>query len=128
MIMNIQVNPNGRATGEGRTLSMYLLLNANEKVRPYEKIYVRAKLRVVNQLIFSVFWGTIEKQSKQIIYIGHVSFVNWMRIPDAASARSNWMQQSDVVRSRFWKFWIMHLEIVSGCSYVRFTFLYFVSG
>ncbi|CAN6997487.1 unnamed protein product [Brassica oleracea var. botrytis] len=42
---------------------MYLLLNANEKVRPYEKIYVRAKLRVVNQLIFSVFWGTIEKQT-----------------------------------------------------------------
>ncbi|XP_013589524.1 PREDICTED: uncharacterized protein LOC106297942 [Brassica oleracea var. oleracea] len=59
---------------------------------------------------------------------GPVRFVNWMRIPDAASARSNWMQQSDVVRSRFWKFWIMRLKIVSGCSYVRFTFLYFVSG
>ncbi|CAN6994474.1 unnamed protein product [Brassica rapa subsp. trilocularis] len=51
-----------------------------------------------------------------------------MRIPEAASARSNWMQQSDVVRSCFWKFWIMCLEIVFGCSYVRFTFLYFVSG
>ena len=37
---------------------------------------------------------------------GPVRFVNWMRIPDAASARSNWIQQSDVVRSRFWKFWI----------------------
>ena len=37
---------------------------------------------------------------------GPVRFVNWMRIPDAVSARSNWIQQSDVVRSRFWKFWI----------------------
>ncbi|XP_013639290.1 PREDICTED: putative wall-associated receptor kinase-like 11 [Brassica oleracea var. oleracea] len=33
--------------------------------------------------------------------LGPVRFVNWMRIPDAASARSNWMQQSDVVRSHF---------------------------
>ncbi|EFH55412.1 hypothetical protein ARALYDRAFT_901780 [Arabidopsis lyrata subsp. lyrata] len=46
---NIQVNPNGRATGEGKALSMYLNLNVNEKFKPYEKIYVRAKLRVLNQ-------------------------------------------------------------------------------
>ncbi|CAH2053228.1 unnamed protein product [Thlaspi arvense] len=46
---NIQVNPSGRASGEGKALSMYLILNANEKFRPYEKIYVRAKLRLVNQ-------------------------------------------------------------------------------
>ncbi|XP_022572259.1 MATH domain and coiled-coil domain-containing protein At3g58200-like [Brassica napus] len=58
---NIQVNPSGRATREGRALSMYLLLNANEKVRPYEKIYVRTKLRVVNQLIFSFFLGNHRK-------------------------------------------------------------------
>ncbi|CAH2053226.1 unnamed protein product [Thlaspi arvense] len=45
----IQVNPNGRATGEGKALSMYLNLDVNEKFRPYEKIYVRAKLRVLNQ-------------------------------------------------------------------------------
>ncbi|KAJ0249084.1 TRAF-like family protein [Hirschfeldia incana] len=45
---NIQVNPSGE-TGEGRALSMYLILNANEKVRPYEKIYVRAQLRVLNK-------------------------------------------------------------------------------
>ena len=65
MIMNIQVNPNGRATGEGRTLSMYLLLNANEKVRPYEKIYVRGKLRVLNQRGLN----NIERQRKQMIYV-----------------------------------------------------------
>ncbi|ESQ47841.1 hypothetical protein EUTSA_v10020911mg [Eutrema salsugineum] len=46
---NIQVSPNGRGTGEGKALSMYLNLNVNEKLRPYEKIYVRAKLRVLNQ-------------------------------------------------------------------------------
>ncbi|CAH2053227.1 unnamed protein product [Thlaspi arvense] len=46
---NIQVNPSGRASGEGKALSMYLILNANETLRPYEKIYVRAKLRLVNQ-------------------------------------------------------------------------------
>ncbi|CAE6016076.1 unnamed protein product [Arabidopsis arenosa] len=46
---NIQVNPNGHATGEGKALSMYLGLNVNEKFKPYEKIYVRAKLRVLNQ-------------------------------------------------------------------------------
>ncbi|XP_056867123.1 uncharacterized protein LOC108858864 [Raphanus sativus] len=45
---NIQVNPSGQ-TGEGRALSMFLLLNANEKIRPYEKIYVRARLRVLNK-------------------------------------------------------------------------------
>ena len=44
---------------------------------------------------------------------------HWMRIPDAASVHSDWMQQSDVVRSRFWKFWIMRLEIVSGYSIGR---------
>ncbi|ESQ47844.1 hypothetical protein EUTSA_v10020926mg [Eutrema salsugineum] len=50
---NIQVNPSGRATGEGKALSMYLIVNANEKFRPYEKIYVRAKLRVLNQRQFN---------------------------------------------------------------------------
>ena len=54
-----------------------------------------------------------------VLILSPVRFVNWMRIPDAASAHSNWMQQSDVVRSRFWKFWIMRLEIVSGYSIGR---------
>ncbi|CAN8258669.1 unnamed protein product [Cochlearia groenlandica] len=45
----IQVNPNGRSMGEGKALSMYLNLDENEKFRPYEKMYVRAKLRVLNQ-------------------------------------------------------------------------------
>ncbi|ESQ47845.1 hypothetical protein EUTSA_v10021949mg [Eutrema salsugineum] len=44
---NIQLHPSGRAWGEGKALSMYLILNANEKFRPYEKIYVRAKLRIL---------------------------------------------------------------------------------
>ncbi|KAF8109683.1 hypothetical protein N665_0093s0036 [Sinapis alba] len=60
---NIQVNPSGRGTAKGKALSMYLLLNANEKLKPYEKIYVRAKLRVVDQPIFPFLGGTnIEKQ------------------------------------------------------------------
>ncbi|KAG2246833.1 hypothetical protein Bca4012_090209 [Brassica carinata] len=45
----IQVNPSGRGTGAGKALSMYLNLDVNEKLRPYEKIYVRGKLRVLNQ-------------------------------------------------------------------------------
>ena len=64
----------------------------------------------------------------EVCDLGPVRFVNWMRIPDAASACSNWMQQLDVVRLRFSEFWIMRLETVSRCSYVRFVFLYFVSG
>ncbi|XP_009135688.1 probable inactive serine/threonine-protein kinase fnkC [Brassica rapa] len=46
---NIQVYPNGRGEGEGKFLSMFLKLNGEEKLRPYEKVYVRAKLRVLNQ-------------------------------------------------------------------------------
>ncbi|WZY84121.1 probable inactive serine/threonine-protein kinase fnkC isoform X1 [Brassica rapa] len=57
---NIQVHPSGAVTGEGRALSMYLLLNANERFRPYEKIYVRAQLRVLNQRASSQ-WRTIER-------------------------------------------------------------------
>nr|VDC94057.1 unnamed protein product [Brassica oleracea] len=46
---NIQVYPNGRGEGEGKFLSMFLKLNGEETLRPYEKVYVRAKLRVLNQ-------------------------------------------------------------------------------
>ena len=70
------------------------------------------------QLLQEAIWSYEEVDSQY----GPVRFVNWMRIPDAASAHSNWMQQSDVVRSRFWKFWIMRLKIVSSCSYVRLQF------
>ncbi|CAA7042738.1 unnamed protein product [Microthlaspi erraticum] len=45
----INVCPNGCSSGEGVAMSMYLLLDENDKVRPYEKIYVRAKLRVLNK-------------------------------------------------------------------------------
>ena len=69
MIRNIQVNPSGAGTGEGSALSIYLLLNANERVRPYEKIYVRAQLRVLNQRA-SPQWRTIERPRKQMIYFG----------------------------------------------------------
>uniref|UniRef100_A0A1J3IN50 Ubiquitin carboxyl-terminal hydrolase 12 n=1 Tax=Noccaea caerulescens TaxID=107243 RepID=A0A1J3IN50_NOCCA len=48
----IQVYPSGRATGEGKALSMFLNLDSKEKFRSYEKIYVRAKLRVLNQRQF----------------------------------------------------------------------------
>ncbi|KAL0857195.1 hypothetical protein Bca101_062349 [Brassica carinata] len=55
---NIKVYPGGSATGKGKALSMFLILNANEKFRPYEKIYVGAKLRVLNQRNFN----NVEKQ------------------------------------------------------------------
>lgn len=55
-------------------------------------------------------------------------FVNWMRIPEAALERNNWMQHSDIIRSRFYIFWIMLMKTVSGCSYVHFIFLYLVFG
>ncbi|CAN6993538.1 unnamed protein product [Brassica oleracea var. botrytis] len=57
---NIQLYPTGFSTGEGRFLSMYLVLNANESLRPYESIYVRAQLRVLNQLA-SPHWRTIDR-------------------------------------------------------------------
>ncbi|ESQ47842.1 hypothetical protein EUTSA_v10022268mg, partial [Eutrema salsugineum] len=50
---NIKVYPSGNGKGEGKALSMFLILNANELFRPYEKIYVRAKLRVLNQRQFN---------------------------------------------------------------------------
>ncbi|CDY43081.1 BnaCnng10870D [Brassica napus] len=55
---NIKVYPGGSATGKGKAVSIFLILNANEKFRPYEKIYVGAKLRVLNQRNFK----NIEKQ------------------------------------------------------------------
>jgi len=60
LIRNIQINPSGLGTGEGKALSMYLGLNVNEIFRPYEKIYVRAKLRALNQLNLS----NIERERK----------------------------------------------------------------
>lgn len=68
LIRNIQLYPTGFSTGEGRFLSMYIVLNANESLRPYESIYVRAQLRVLNQLA-SPHWRTIDRPSKQMIYI-----------------------------------------------------------
>lgn len=65
MIRTIQVNPSGRGTGAGKALSMYLNLDVNEKFRPYEKIYVRGKLRVLNQRGLN----NIERQRKQMIYV-----------------------------------------------------------
>lgn len=65
LIRNIKVYPGGSATGKGKAVSIFLILNANEKFRPYEKIYVGAKLRVLNQRNFK----NIEKQSKQMICI-----------------------------------------------------------
>ncbi|CAF2099830.1 uncharacterized protein LOC103869330 [Brassica rapa] len=49
---NIQVNPSGRDKGKGKALSMYLIVNHNEELRPFERIYVRAKLRVLNKFKF----------------------------------------------------------------------------
>ncbi|ESQ47329.1 hypothetical protein EUTSA_v10028049mg [Eutrema salsugineum] len=43
------VYPNGNGTGEGNSLSLYVILSENQTLKPYEKVYVRAKLRVVDQ-------------------------------------------------------------------------------
>lgn len=64
MIRNIQVYPNGRGEGEGKFLSMFLKLNGEETLRPYEKVYVRAKLRVLNQSKLN----NVQNQRKQMIY------------------------------------------------------------
>ncbi|KFK39045.1 hypothetical protein AALP_AA3G193700 [Arabis alpina] len=45
---DLTVFPNGRFE-EGKDLAMYLNMDRNEKFRPYEKIYVLAKLRVLHQ-------------------------------------------------------------------------------
>lgn len=57
--------PGGSATGKGKAVSIFLVLNENEKLRPYEKIYVGAKLRVLNQRNLN----NVEKTSKQMICI-----------------------------------------------------------
>ncbi|CAA7055163.1 unnamed protein product [Microthlaspi erraticum] len=44
----LQVYPNGDSRAKGRSLSVYLKMDENEKIKPYEKIFVRAKLRVLN--------------------------------------------------------------------------------
>ena len=64
MIRNIQVNPSGRDKGKGKALSMYLIVNHNEELRPFERIYVRAKLRVLNKFKFR----NVERQSKQLLH------------------------------------------------------------
>lgn len=45
--MYLQVFPNGRNLSKGKAMSLYL--NINDKFKPFEMIYVRAKLRVLNQ-------------------------------------------------------------------------------
>lgn len=62
MTRYIRVYPSGAAAAEGKYLSMYLSLDEKQKFLPYEKIYVRAKLRVLNQRQFSNY----EKQGKHI--------------------------------------------------------------
>ncbi|CAH8387970.1 unnamed protein product [Eruca vesicaria subsp. sativa] len=44
-----KVYPNGYGTGEGNSLSLYLTLTGNQTLKPYEKVSVRAKLRVLDQ-------------------------------------------------------------------------------
>uniref|UniRef100_A0A1J3IYU3 MATH domain and coiled-coil domain-containing protein n=1 Tax=Noccaea caerulescens TaxID=107243 RepID=A0A1J3IYU3_NOCCA len=56
----IQVYPSGSAAAEGKYLSMYLSLDGKQKFLPYEKIYVRAKLRVLNQRQFSNYEMQVE--------------------------------------------------------------------
>ncbi|KAJ4886983.1 TRAF-like family protein [Raphanus sativus] len=48
---NLRVFRNGVGAQEGKALSVYLYLSQQEllKVKPYEKVYARAKLRVPNQ-------------------------------------------------------------------------------
>lgn len=63
MIRYIHVFPNGR--GEGKAMSMYLNINWDVKFKPFEKIYARAKLRVLNQRNLN----NVERQRKQMTYV-----------------------------------------------------------
>ncbi|KAG7548284.1 MATH/TRAF domain [Arabidopsis suecica] len=45
----LKVYPNGNGTGEGNSLSLYVILSGSQTLKPYEKVYVRAKLRVLDQ-------------------------------------------------------------------------------
>lgn len=45
----LKVYPNGNGTGEGNSLSLYVILSENQILKTYEKVYVRAKLRVLDQ-------------------------------------------------------------------------------
>ncbi|CAG7882861.1 unnamed protein product [Brassica rapa] len=109
---NIQVNPRGRSTGAGRAMSMYLILNANEKVRPNEKIYVRARLRVINQRIFSLLWTTIERP------IDH-----WFTTPGLGWGYDEFISLDDL--RDFWKGYVMgdvlivevEMEAISSTKY-----------
>lgn len=66
------MNPSGRDKGKGKALSMYLIVNKTEELRPYERIYVRAKLRVLNKFKFR----NVERQSKQMIFIHIYAHIN----------------------------------------------------
>ncbi|CAN7011532.1 unnamed protein product [Brassica rapa subsp. trilocularis] len=118
---NIQVNPRGRSTGAGRAMSMYLILNANEKVRPNEKIYVRARLRVINQRIFSLLWTTIERP------IDH-----WFTTPGLGWGYDEFISLDDL--RDFWKGYVMgdvlivevEMEAISSTKYFpkRYVFVF----
>lgn len=66
------MNPSGRDKGKGKALSMYLIVNHNEELRPFERIYVRAKLRVLNKFKFR----NVERQSKQILHLYISTHIN----------------------------------------------------
>lgn len=59
---------NGIGTGEGKDLSLSLFLGEETKLKlkTYEQIYVRAKLRVLNQRQFNTYVEMLSKRYRSV--------------------------------------------------------------
>ncbi|KAG2304400.1 hypothetical protein Bca52824_033051 [Brassica carinata] len=75
------VYPNGNGTGEGNSLSLYVILSENQTLKPYEKVYVRAKLRVLDQ-----------KQSKHL----QKPILSWFDTPGEGSGFEQFVSFTDL--------------------------------
>ncbi|CAF2097816.1 BnaA05g15960D [Brassica napus] len=76
-----KVYPNGNGTGEGNSLSLYVILSENQILKTYEKVYVRAKLRVLDQ-----------KQSKHL----QKPILSWFDTPGEGSGFEQFVSFTDL--------------------------------
>ncbi|KAH0926106.1 hypothetical protein HID58_018362 [Brassica napus] len=77
----LKVYPNGNGTGEGNSLSLYVILSENQILKTYEKVYVRAKLRVLDQ-----------KQSKHL----QKPILSWFDTPGEGSGFEQFVSFTDL--------------------------------
>ncbi|KAH0926274.1 hypothetical protein HID58_018530 [Brassica napus] len=76
-----KVYPNGNGAGEGNSLSLYVILSENQILKTYEKVYVRAKLRVLDQ-----------KQSKHL----QKPILSWFDTPGEGSGFEQFVSFTDL--------------------------------